>query len=49
MITVNNIYKQYGGKHALNGLSFTAENGSVLGFIGPNGPENRRRCGSSVA
>lgn len=37
MITVNNIYKQYGGKHALNGLSFTAENGSVLGFIGPNG------------
>ena len=37
MITVNEIYKQYAGKHALNGLSFTAANGSVLGFIGPNG------------
>ena len=37
MITVNEIYKQYAGKHALNGLSFSAENGSVLGFIGPNG------------
>lgn len=37
MISVNEICKQYAGKHALNGLSFTAENGSVLGFIGPNG------------
>ena len=37
MITVHEICKQYAGKHALNGLSFTAANGSVLGFIGPNG------------
>lgn len=37
MITVEDIYKQYAGKHALNGLSFNAGNGNVLGFIGPNG------------
>lgn len=37
MIKVENLSRQYGAKKALNGLSFTAENGSVLGFIGPNG------------
>lgn len=37
MIKVENLSRQYGAKKALDGLSFTAENGSVLGFIGPNG------------
>ena len=34
MIKVENLSRQYGAKKALDGLSFTAENGSVLGFIG---------------
>ncbi len=37
MIKVENLSRKYGAKLALDGLSFTAENGSVLGFIGPNG------------
>lgn len=37
MIKVENLSRQYGAKKALDGLSLTAENGSVLGFIGPNG------------
>ena len=37
MIKMENLSRQYGAKKALDGLSFTAENGSVLGFIGPNG------------
>lgn len=37
MIKVENLSRQYGAKKALDGLSFTAENGFVLGFIGPNG------------
>lgn len=37
MIKVENLSRQYGAKKALDGLSFTAGNGSVLGFIGPNG------------
>ena len=30
MIKVENLSRQYGAKKALDGLSFTAENGSVL-------------------
>ncbi len=37
MIKVESLSRQYGAKLALDGLSFTAENGNVLGFIGPNG------------
>lgn len=37
MIKVENLSRQYGAKLALDHLSFTADNGSVLGFIGPNG------------
>ncbi len=37
MIEARELYKQYAGNHALNGLSFRAEPGAVLGFIGPNG------------
>jgi len=40
MIEVNDLYKSYGrqGKiNALNGISFTVENGEVFGVIGPDG------------
>lgn len=37
MIKVEHLSRRYGAKIALDDLSFTAENGSVLGFIGPNG------------
>ncbi|MEA4996818.1 MAG: ATP-binding cassette domain-containing protein, partial [Petrimonas sp.] len=40
MIEVNDLHKSYGrqGKiNALNGISFTVENGEVFGVIGPDG------------
>ncbi|MCR4780552.1 MAG: ABC transporter ATP-binding protein [Ruminiclostridium sp.] len=37
MIEVRNLTKSYGGKKAVNNISFTAEEGQVLGFLGPNG------------
>lgn len=36
-ITVENLTKRYGSQTAVNGLSFTAHRGEVLGFLGPNG------------
>ena len=37
MIQVENIHKQFGEVKALDGLSFTAENGQITGLLGPNG------------
>lgn len=37
MIEVVNLSKFYGDKHAVNNVSFKAEDGEVLGFLGPNG------------
>jgi len=37
MIEVENLRKQYGGKLAVDGLSFTVQAGIVTGFLGPNG------------
>ncbi len=37
MIEVKELYKFYGHKKAVDGVSFTAKRGEVLGFIGPNG------------
>ncbi len=36
-IVVSEVTKSYGSQKALNGLSFTARAGEVLGFLGPNG------------
>ncbi len=36
-IQVNNITKLYDQQKAVDGISFTAKSGSVLGFLGPNG------------
>lgn len=37
MIEVRNLTKYYGDFIAVRDVSFTAENGSILGFLGPNG------------
>src|SRR5947199_1641227 len=37
MIVAENLTKRYGGKVAVDGLSFTVRPGIVTGFLGPNG------------
>ena len=37
MIEISNLVKFYGDKKALGGVSFTVEQGEILGFLGPNG------------
>lgn len=37
MIEVKNLSKNYGSKTAVDNISFTAEDGGILGFLGPNG------------
>ena len=37
MIEVRNLTKRYGDKLAVNDISFTVEDGEILGFLGPNG------------
>ena len=37
MIEIENLSKRYGGKIAVDGLSFVVEPGVVTGFLGPNG------------
>ncbi len=36
-VVVNNLHKSYGGQKALNGITFSAKKGEILGFLGPNG------------
>ena len=37
MIEVKNLTKRYGGKVALDDVTFTVNQGEILGFLGPNG------------
>ena len=37
MIEVRELTKRYGDRAAVDGISFTAEEGQILGFLGPNG------------
>ncbi len=37
MIEVKELTKYYGAKKAVNGISFTVNDGEILGFLGPNG------------
>ena len=37
MIEVKNLTKRYGANTALNKVSFTVEEGTIVGFLGPNG------------
>ncbi|WP_415974026.1 ATP-binding cassette domain-containing protein [Rhodococcus sp. 077-4] len=36
-VHVEDVYKSFGDVHALRGISFSAERGTVLGILGPNG------------
>ena len=37
MIEIKNLKKDYGGHLAVNDISFTVNDGEILGFLGPNG------------
>ena len=37
MLDIQKLQKSFGAKRAVQGLSFTVEKGTVLGFLGPNG------------
>lgn len=37
MIKVENVTKKYGGYVAVNDMSFTVNDGEIVGFLGPNG------------
>ncbi len=37
LLEVNNVYKDYKGRPALNGISLTVGKGKILGLLGPNG------------
>ena len=37
MIEIKNLKKDYGGHLAVNNISFTVNDGEILGFLGPNG------------
>jgi sodium transport system ATP-binding protein len=37
VITVDSIHKRFGTVHAVNGVTFTANDGRVTGLLGPNG------------
>ncbi len=37
ILVLENVYKSFGGKPAVKGVSFRVEQGEILGFLGPNG------------
>lgn len=37
MIQIENLVKKYGDKTAVGGISFSVEEGEIVGFLGPNG------------
>ena len=37
MISVQNLYKHFGGVQAVNGISLEIQTGLITGLIGPNG------------
>ncbi|WP_203982781.1 ABC transporter ATP-binding protein [Sphaerisporangium rufum] len=52
MIELNHLTKRYGGRAAVDGVSFRCEPGTITGFLGPNGAGKstamRMICGLAV-
>ena len=46
MIEVQHLTKRHGPVTAVDDVSFKAERGEILGFLGPTAPARRRRCAS---
>ena len=47
MLEIDDLAKRYGPVVALDGATFTARPGRIVGFLGPNGAGRRRRCAAS--
>ena len=46
MVEVRNLTKRYGANIAVDNVSFTIEEGSIVGFLGPNGAgKSTWQCG----
>ena len=43
VIKIENLTKQFGKKTVLDHISFTVEDGEIVGFLGQNGAGKRRR------
>lgn len=43
IIEVSALRKRYGGKVAVEDVSFTVDQGEIFGIVGPNGAGKRRR------
>ena len=37
MVEISHLSKNYGDKKAVNDISFSVEEGEIMGFLGPNG------------
>ena len=37
IVQITDVYKQYGGFKAVDGISLTIDEGDIYGFLGPNG------------
>jgi ABC-2 type transport system ATP-binding protein len=47
MIHVKSLSKDYGSRRAVDGITFNAEKGEILGFLGPNGAAKPPPCACS--
>ena len=51
MIKIEHLQKTYGKIHAVDDISFTVEQGEIVGFLGPNGAGKSKceRCAAANA
>ena len=42
-LSVQGLNKFYGQQQVLKDVSFSINTGEIVGFLGPNGPENRQQ------
>ena len=49
LLILRNLLKTFGGLVAMNSVTFSVDEASIVGLIGPNGPGRPRRSTSSPA